>query len=101
MTGLPMSPTNPLPPEPARLGRRDALVLLLIAGLTIAAFGNALRGEFVHDDQKQIVRNDLIRSPRMWGEALRRDVWAFKGERETAWSNYWRPGHVAWLILNQ
>ncbi len=68
--------------------------------LTVVVFANGLSGDFVLDDQKQIVRNDLIRSPRFWGEALKRDIWAFKGQRDEPWSNYWRPGHVAWLIAN-
>jgi tetratricopeptide (TPR) repeat protein len=82
------------------LCRLDALALGGILLLTSIVFANGLAGEFVHDDQKQILRNDLIRSPRFWAEALSRDVWAFQGERQKPWSNYWRPGHVGWLIAN-
>jgi tetratricopeptide (TPR) repeat protein len=81
--------------------RNDWLILAAIVALTAATFANGLLGDFVHDDKRQIQRNDLIRSPQLWGQALTHDVWAFLGERnDRPWSNYWRPGHVAWLILN-
>ena len=79
---------------------RDALVIVGLAVLTVVVFANGLTGEFVLDDHKQIVRNDLIQSPRFWRQALTHDVWAFTGEGDVARSNYWRPGHVAWLIVN-
>ena len=101
------STTQPLPDghdalvaRDAPLDARDWLTLLGLTVLTCAVFANGLRGGFVLDDQKQIVRNDLIRIPAFWTTALSRDIWAFQGERETASSNYWRPGHVAWLIAN-
>lgn len=86
--------------SPSSLDRRDGLAIGGVLLLTVIAFANGLSGDFIHDDQKQIVRNDFIRSPRFWVEALKRDIWAFKGERDEPWSNYWRPGHVAWLIVN-
>jgi tetratricopeptide (TPR) repeat protein len=106
------STTNPVPveraapdailssTEPSRLDRRDWLTILGLMLLTSVVFGNGLRGNFVLDDHKQIVRNDLIRLPKFWPTALTSDVWAFQGEKDTPWSNYWRPGHVGWLILN-
>ena len=95
---LPEAPVAP--PDPSRLDRRDALTVLALILLTALVFANGLTGAFVLDDQKQIVRNDLIRLPKFWATALTSDIWAFQGERDTPWSNYWRPGHVAWLILN-
>jgi Tfp pilus assembly protein PilF len=89
-----------VPGDPSRLDQRDWVTILGLVVLTSIVFFNGLRGEFVLDDQKQIVRNDLIRLPKFWGKALTSDIWAFQGERDTPWSNYWRPGHVAWLILN-
>lgn len=72
-----------------------------VAGLLIiAAYGSGIRGAFVYDDQKQIVENHLIQENRYFWKALSEDVWAFKGERKEAWSNYWRPAFILWLIIN-
>ena len=95
-----MPTTHALSSESLRLGRRDLSILLLLVGMTVATFANGLTGDFVIDDRRQIVRNDLIRDPHRWIDALRRDIWSFLGERDQPWSNYWRPGHVAWLIVN-
>lgn len=73
------------------------LPLVLVAGLI---FANALGGEFVYDDQRQIVRNPLIQDSTLYRKALTSDVWAFKGDGTIVASNYWRPTFVAWLILN-
>lgn len=73
-------------------------LLPVLAALLV--FANTLGHGFVYDDHKQIVENHLIREPGRLGEALTSDVWAFKGERAEAWSNYWRPAFVAWLALN-
>lgn len=74
--------------------------LILIALFSFLVFANALRGEFVYDDNRQIVRNTLIQNPTLYGKALTSDVWAFKGDGTVAASNYWRPTFVAWMILN-
>lgn len=66
-----------------------------------AVFANAIPGDFVYDDTRQIVQNHLIASNARIGEALSRDVWAFKGDRDEPWSNYWRPAFVLWLIANE
>ena len=79
---------------------RDGLAYLSLVILTGLAFANSLGGAFVYDDVKQIVANHLIQEPGRLGEALLSDVWAFKGEREEAWSNYWRPTFVLWLAGN-
>jgi tetratricopeptide (TPR) repeat protein len=83
------------------LGRRgDALALLLLLAVSFLVYANALRGDFVYDDTKQIVGNDLIKEPQFYRQALTSDVWAFKGDKGAAWSNYWRPAFVLWLIAN-
>lgn len=81
-------------PLPGRL----ALVAALLAVLAMTAYLNALGGDFIYDDRRQILDNPLIRDPNALGEALSKDVWAFKGERREAWSNYWRPTFVFWLV---
>lgn len=77
--------------------KSQGVLALFLAVLATAVFAGALDGVFVYDDQKQILENHLIRDPGRLGEALVSDVWAFKGDREAAWSNYWRPTFVAWL----
>ena len=63
-------------------------------------YANAMRGEFVYDDNRQIARNALIQDNAHIGTALVSDVWAFKGGGAIAASNYWRPTFISWLIGN-
>ncbi|MEM8964408.1 MAG: hypothetical protein AAGD38_23180 [Acidobacteriota bacterium] len=79
--------------------RADLPVLILLAIAVFGAFASSLGGDFVYDDQNQIVRNHLIQDPAFLGKALTSDVWAFKGEKEAAWSNYWRPFFVLYLAV--
>ena len=74
--------------------------LVLIALVAFVVFANSLGGEFVYDDNRQILRNPLIQDSTLYGKALVSDVWAFKGDGSVAASNYYRPTFVAWLILN-
>lgn len=78
----------------------DRAVVVIAFVLIAAAFCNALRGEWVYDDRTQIVENHLIQNPAFYGKALVSDVWGFKGDKGQAWSNYWRPTFVVWLIVN-
>jgi Flp pilus assembly protein TadD len=100
---MPRSNKAPRPtPRPAgdlttRLINHAWIVLALLA---VLAYLNGLQGAFVYDDTRQITQNLLIQDPASWGRALTSDVWAFKGTVEQAFSNYWRPTFVAWLILN-
>ena len=68
--------------------------------LGVLVYINALGGEFVYDDLRQIVRNTLIQDGSQFWHALTSDVWAFKGDTGEPWSNYWRPVFVLWLIGN-
>ena len=77
----------------------DGLAIGFLTLLTLVVFLNSLNGEFVYDDRKQIVTNQFIQDGSFVGEALLSDVWAFKGDREEAWSNYWRPTFVSWLMV--
>lgn len=87
------------PAQPQRDLRSDVLWLLpaLLAGLVV--YLNSLHGQFVYDDQWQIVRNTLIQDGSQFWRALTSDVWAVHGG-EQATSNYWRPSFVFWMILN-
>lgn len=74
--------------------------LVLIAIVAFVVFANSLGGDFVYDDNRQILRNPLIQDSTLYGKALTSDVWAFKGDGTIAASNYYRPTFVAWLIFN-
>ncbi len=74
--------------------------LILIALIAFAVFANSLGGDFVYDDNRQILRNPLIQDSTLYGKALTSDVWAFKGDGTVSASNYYRPTFIAWLILN-
>lgn len=81
-------------------GRKAALALVLLVAIAVAPYLGSLGGEFVYDDRVQILENPLIQQPELLGRALTHDVWSFKGEREAAWSNYYRPAFVLWLTAN-
>jgi tetratricopeptide (TPR) repeat protein len=87
------SPTEP------RSSHLELLWLLPALVLGFLVYTNTLGGEFVYDDQRQIVRNTLIQDGSQFWRALTSDVWAFKGG-DHAVSNYWRPSYVLWMILN-
>lgn len=74
---------------------RHVIAMLVAAALIAFAYGNAPRGEFVYDDTKQILQNELIQHPHLYWKALTSDVWAFKGIINEGRSNYWRPAFVA------
>jgi protein O-mannosyl-transferase len=80
--------------------KTDLRPLILIALVAFVVFANSLGGDFVYDDQRQILRNPLIQDSTLYGKALVSDVWAFKGDGTLAASNYYRPTFVAWLIVN-
>ncbi|MET0752816.1 MAG: tetratricopeptide repeat protein [Pyrinomonadaceae bacterium] len=74
--------------------------LILLALIAFFVFANSMSGDFVYDDNRQILRNPLIQDAGLYGKALTSDVWAFKGDGSVAASNYWRPTFTAWSILN-
>ena len=92
------APANPSFRGPA--WRTHALVLGIAIVLIVLAYSNAPRGQWVYDDTRQIVANSYIQEPQYFWKALTSDVWAFKGERGKAWSNYWRPMFVGWLAMS-
>ncbi|MCS6806280.1 MAG: tetratricopeptide repeat protein [Acidobacteriota bacterium] len=80
--------------------RLDTIVVVVIVAVTVAVFANTLRGPFIYDDTMQIAQNQLIQQNKHIWTALTSDVWAFKGEKEEPWSNYWRPMFVVWLMVS-
>lgn len=83
------------PPTNIALKWALAIISLVVA----ASYWNATQGEFVYDDQLQIVENHLIQSPSLIVKALTSDVWSFRQEGGGL-SNYYRPTFVAALIVN-
>ncbi len=89
-------------PAPAGRTERKQHVIICAVALFLAslAYSNALRGEFVYDDDFQIVKNRYVQQNQHFWEAMTTDVWAFRSPEESAQSNYWRPLFVAWLAMN-
>lgn len=96
-----------------RWGIVDWAIAIIVAVCAMAVYGNAVKGEFVYDDNSQIVKNPLIQRPDMVWRALTSDVWAFRGAvaepgangggdaegGPRGVSNYYRPVFVGFLIL--
>src|ERR1700694_2448337 len=78
------------PKEPHGL-RIDVLWLLPALVLGFLVYANTLGGEFVYDDEQQIVRNALIQDGSKFWRALTSDVWWGFNAGQQAVSNYWRP----------
>lgn len=65
--------------------------LILTAAACLAYF-NTIPGEFIHDDESEILDNPYIRTPRYAGKILTSPAWAFEYSDERAGvSNYYRP----------
>jgi len=80
--------------------KKPLILSLIVAIVAFGVFANSLKGDFVYDDNRQILMNPLIQNPQLYTKALFSDVWAFKGDGNIAVSNYWRPTFVAWMIIN-
>lgn len=72
----------------------------MTAVIAFFAFVNSLGGEFVYDDNRQILMNPTIQQATLYAKALTSDVWAFKGDGSISASNYYRPVFVLWMIIN-
>lgn len=73
--------------------------VVVLAVVSFAIYANTLGGDFVYDDNRQILKNPLIQQSQLYSQALTSDVWAFKGDGTSASSNYWRPTFTALNIV--
>ena len=70
---------------------RPWLQLTALFALCFVVYGNALSGEFVWDDQTQIVRNETIHSLDNIPKAFTMPLWAFVESSSTRVNRYYRP----------
>lgn len=82
-------------PERASAKTLTAMIMF-VALVACAAYGNTLFNGFVFDDEYQVLKNPWIRDFRHLPTIFSSEVWAFKGD---AVSNYYRPLlHVTYMI---
>ncbi len=79
--------------------RSKYVIIAVLICVNVVIYTNSLYGDFVYDDNRQIIRNPLIQDPSLYRKALVSDVWAFKGDGTIAASNYWRPTFTFLNIL--
>src|ERR1700684_720735 len=80
------APTKPAP-RSAASPRRWWPVLVLF-GVSLVVYANALRNGFVADDDLQILRNNFVTDSHSLPEFFATDAWGFAGSHL---SNYYRP----------
>ncbi|GEM_PF-2260815 len=81
--------------------KRDLLAIAVVAVAACLAYANTIPGEFIHDDESEIVDNPYIRSPRFIGRILTSPAWAFEYSDDRAGiSNYYRPlQYLAYMAI--
>jgi tetratricopeptide (TPR) repeat protein len=83
--------SEPVPAVLPKTRRASPIHFALLAVLCLVVYANSLTGEFVWDDNVQIVRNESIRSleniPRMFTSSL----WSFAGSNTAGTNTYYRP----------
>jgi hypothetical protein len=61
---------------------------LVLVGVSLVVYANALRNGFVADDDLQILRNDFVTNSHPLSDYFTTDAWGFAGSHL---SNYYRP----------
>ena len=85
-----VAPRQPVKGSP-RFSSSRGIHFLCLAALSLAIYANALHGEFVFDDNVQLVRNESIRSLENLPRAFTTSLWSF-ADRNDTWNNrYYRP----------
>ncbi len=89
--------------SPAKAGshKRTSIIkyvpILILLLVSFAVYFNALSGDFVYDDEVQIIENSWIRDIRYIPTIFSKSVWGFKPELST--SNYYRPlMHIVYMF---
>ena len=65
--------------------------ILLIAIVCVVVYGNSLQGDFVWDDEIQVLRNSQIRSLSNAGSAFTSAFWDFASSGNGTHTNFYRP----------
>ncbi|MGB6200096.1 MAG: hypothetical protein WBF35_11155 [Candidatus Acidiferrales bacterium] len=85
---IPPDPSNALPGTEAPAARRRWWPVLILVGVSLLVYANALRNGFVADDDLQILRNNFVTDSHSLSDYFTTDAWGFAGSRLT---NYYRP----------
>ena len=72
---------------------------VLLAALCVVVYANSLNGEFVWDDNVQIVRNESIRSLQNIPQMFTSSLWSFAGANNAGTNRYYRPLQTAMFAL--
>ncbi|HNB60340.1 MAG TPA: tetratricopeptide repeat protein [Phycisphaerales bacterium] len=96
---------SPLLSALARMSPRslDRWIVAFLCLLVFVVFFHTVNGEWVYDDGMQIADNPWIkdRSVSTVVKALTSDVWGFMSPTGEAYSRYYRPTFVGWMIIHQ
>lgn len=89
-------PVDLPPPDPVRTSpersRREWLLMGAILVVTFFAFTNAIKGEFVYDDQFQVLKNPTIQTAANIPKMFVQSVWQFADQSSRqAIGPYYRP----------
>lgn len=87
--------------EASRLSKQRKWIIIGVLSVTFVAFFNSLNGEFVYDDQLQIIKNPTIKTLSNIPVMFTQSVWQFMNpaDRE-ATGPYYRPLFNIALIIN-
>ena len=80
------------PPKRGKKSQASAISLaLIVAIVALLVYWNSLSGQFVWDDETQIIKNQTIRSFANITKAFTSSFWAFSPNYATASTNFYRP----------
>lgn len=101
-------PASPLPdkaaskpqPSPPPAHTTPLWQPLLLMAVAFFIHLNALNGDFIWDDGRQVLQNPYLRDTRYVGKIFTTDVWSFRGLGQR--SNYYRPMmHLSYMATYQ
>src|SRR5881397_2998816 len=90
---------KPKKTQPVHTGSMNHRHIAVIIILSAAVFANALPGNFVWDDEIQVVKNWRIRSPENLPTAFTTAFWSFLGGEAENQTNFYRPVQTVTYML--